>query len=168
MASRTEGWTVGDYLNHFVKEIDLAVEDRFKEQFRKLTGELEQLDAEFLYDAHGRARGRHQPSERDAGETRIAVVACTVGEHRLEGLGNEMLVGGGVVAEIGEPIRLENRERGRDDAASCVLNAANSSQNRLRSVMAGHKRDLRLHAFERIFFVNEIGNREEKDQQWSN
>lgn len=57
MASKTDQWSVGDYLNHFVKEIDLAAEDRFKEQFRKLTKELESLDAEFLKETKGCSKG---------------------------------------------------------------------------------------------------------------
>ena len=53
MASRMENWSIGDYLKHFEKEVDLAAEDRFKVQFKALAHELEELDSEFLKETKG-------------------------------------------------------------------------------------------------------------------
>jgi hypothetical protein len=53
MASRTENWSIGDFLSHFEKAIDRAVDQRFKDKFHALAGELELLDTEFLKEQKG-------------------------------------------------------------------------------------------------------------------
>lgn len=53
MASRSENWSISDYLVHFEKEVDLAVEPRFKEKFKDLAAEIEQLDVEFMSKTKG-------------------------------------------------------------------------------------------------------------------
>lgn len=53
MAGKMDTWSIADFLGHFENEIDAAVEERFKDQFKALAGELELLDTEFMDKKRG-------------------------------------------------------------------------------------------------------------------
>lgn len=53
MATTTENWKAEDYLVQFEKAIERASDEKFKEVFRELAGELSLLDAEFLAEGVG-------------------------------------------------------------------------------------------------------------------
>lgn len=53
MASLTENWSISDYMVHFQQEVDRAAEPRFKDKFKDLASEINQLDVEFMNKTKG-------------------------------------------------------------------------------------------------------------------
>ncbi len=57
MTKKVDEWSIGDYLEHFVKEAEKSDDKRFLLAFEGLAEQLELLDSEFIKETRGCSAG---------------------------------------------------------------------------------------------------------------